>query len=99
MASQFFGAGNFGSLQPDESNLQKVEESTESYSEEIHVFNGVEKRMQKFSMRTFLIKARFYQGKLLLEALETINQIYFTMSKDKRLPLASRFTKTDLFQK
>ena len=51
------------------------------------VFGGQQKNKEIFNAYLLLIESRIYQGKL-SSALEAISQVYQTMPKDKRLPLA-----------
>lgn len=88
MASQFFG-GNGGSTPQTTNNaFQKAEEKALKVIEnKSMIFKGIEKNKEVFNAYILLAEARIYQGKL-FEALDALNQIYFTMPQDKRLPLA-----------
>ncbi|MDO4762921.1 MAG: tetratricopeptide repeat protein [Flavobacteriaceae bacterium] len=85
-AALFFGGEN--NVQSSGNAFQKAEEKALKVIEKNSmIFRGVEKNSEVFNAYILLVEARIYQGKL-FEALEAINQIYLTMSKDKRLPLA-----------
>lgn len=88
MASQFFGVGGNNTSESNYNAFQKAEEKALKIIEsKSMVFQGVEKNKEVFNAYILLAEARIYQGKL-LEALDALNQIYFTMAKDKRYPLA-----------
>lgn len=87
MASQFMGGGLFA-VKQEVSSFQRVEEKALKVIEgKSMIFNGMEKNKEIFNAYLLLAESRIYQGKL-VEALDALGQIYFTMPNDKRLPLA-----------
>lgn len=85
----FFG-GEFTATPNNKSiNLfQKAEEKALKIIEKKSmVLKGVEKNKEVFNAYILLVESRIYQAKL-FEALDALNQLYSTMSKDKRIPLA-----------
>jgi tetratricopeptide repeat protein len=69
-------------------NFQKAEEKAlKAIEKHSMVFGGQQKNKEIFNAYLLLIESRIYQGKL-SSALEAISQVYQTMPKDKRLPLA-----------
>ena len=69
-------------------NFQKAEEKAlKAIEKHSMVFGGQQKNKEIFNAYLLLIESRIYQGKL-SSALEAISQVYQTMLKDKRLPLA-----------
>lgn len=62
--------------------------ATKAISKYSVLVNGVEKNKKIFEAYILLAKARMYQGKY-LESLDALSYLFNTMSKDKRLPLAT----------
>lgn len=79
---------NTENTQQQTNNLKKAEEKALKVIEnKSMIFKGIQKNKEIFNAYILLAEARIYQGKL-LPALDAINQIYATMPKDDRLPLA-----------
>lgn len=89
MAGSFFGGrGNTPAQSPSVNLFQKAEnKALNTIEKRSMIFKGVEKNKEIFNAYILLAEARIYQGKL-FEALDALNQIYYTMPKDSRLPLA-----------
>lgn len=88
VAGSFFGGGGNVSASSSANLFQKAENKALSIIEKKSmIFKGVEKNKEIFNAYILLTEARIYQGKL-FEALDALNQIYYTMPKDKRMPLA-----------
>lgn len=83
-------SGNSGNADRKGATTLQITEAkaTKAITKYSVLVNGVEKNKKIFDAYILLAKARMYQGKY-LESLDALNYLFNTMSKDKRLPLAS----------
>lgn len=83
-------SGNSGNANRKGATTLQITEAkaTKAITKYSVLVNGVEKNKKIFDAYILLAKARMYQGKY-LESLDALNYLFNTMSKDKRLPLAS----------